>query len=107
MPGYHKKTIQAAKRGEFINIADFVPSSEPVLCLEPALIENFLQLKKKTPKRAVDSFFVWSHAWAGYEGVLVKHSPELYDQLARYRCFIQQMDMKYKNGLRYLHMITG
>jgi hypothetical protein len=98
-----KKTMDSARAGEFINLIEFVPNSEPTGLLESVYDERSGQIvfKNKTVRRTIDGFLAWSQAWAGYESVLVAGNADLYLHMTKYRMFIQKCDSSYIWGAVY------
>lgn len=90
------KTIKAARAGEYVNLQEFIPSLEPSFAYETTIENHNLVSKPKKLKRALDSFYIWSQAWAGYESVLLDFDPNLHRQLSAYRLFIQEQDQTCK-----------
>ena len=90
-----RRTLKAAKLGEFVHLNEFIPSYEPSRVFEATIIDEKLQIKQKKSSRKLDSFFIWLLAWAGYERTIVDENPSLYDKLSQYRLFIQELDAKY------------
>lgn len=91
------KTRNAALRGEFVHLADFLQSIESPLSaeMEPVLINGAVSFRPKKQKKSIDSFTTWLAAWNNFEHLVVSHRPELYSQLVKYRQFIQSCDSKY------------
>ncbi len=54
-------TFKNAISGEFVNLVDFLPSSES-RDLEAHVVEGELQFKPKRSKKSLDSFCVWLQA---------------------------------------------
>ena len=97
------KTVKSARAGEFINLIEFVPNSEPSSALESIFDERTGQIvfKTKAVRRTIDGFLAWSQAWSGYESVLMESNPELYLSFTKYRSFIQKCDAVYVWGSVY------
>jgi hypothetical protein len=93
-----KKTFLSARAGEYVNLSEFAPNSEPSSVMESVIDEatGNLIFKAKSVKKAIDSFFSWSRAWAGYESLLITMTPALYQPLCDYRLFIQSCDAIYQ-----------
>jgi hypothetical protein len=93
-----KKTFLSARAGDYINLSEFAPNSEPSSVMESVIDETTgnLVFKSKNIKRAIDCFLSWSRAWAGYESLLINMLPTLYQALADYRLFIQTCDAIYQ-----------
>ena len=89
------KTLRATKCGEFVNLSDYIPCNEPSLSYEAAIVDDKMSFRKKRTHRNMDNFFIWSLAWAGYEGVILNEHPSLYKQLMTYKLFIQECDIKF------------
>ena len=79
-----KKTFLSARSGEYINLSEFAPNSEPSSIMESAIDETTgnLVFKSKNIKRAIDCFLSWSRAWAGYESLLISINHTLYQTLS-------------------------
>ena len=92
-----RKTYLSAMTGEYINLSEFAPNSEPSSIMESVIDETTGQLvfKSKTVKKGIDSFLAWARAWAGYESLLISVTPSLYQTLSDYRIFIQSCDAIY------------
>jgi hypothetical protein len=92
-----RKTYIAATTGEFVNLSEFSPNTEPSSVMESAIDEVTGQIvfKTKNTKKSMDNFLTWSRAWAGYEGLLISLNNSLYQRLAEYRLFIQGCDAIY------------
>jgi hypothetical protein len=90
-----QRTIAHSKSGEYINLTDYVPCLEPSLTTETSLEDGGQVFRPKRGIKSIDSFFLWSMAWRGYEEILVSHDPGLYPQLSAYRTFIQTCAAKY------------
>ena len=94
------RTAAAAKAGEFVNLADFLPHLEPGASsasdLEASVTEDgTISFKPRRAKRVIDSYDAWSSAWNNYEALLVEDDPTLYTPMATYRRLIQKADRKY------------
>ena len=89
------KLIKSAKSGEFCNLSDFAPVLEPSSVTETTIVDGELVFRPKRTAKSIDSFLLWSMAWAAYEGILVADAPSRYANLAAYRCFIQVCAAKY------------
>jgi hypothetical protein len=91
------KTHLQAKAGEYVNLAEFSPNTEPSDIMESHMDEttNQLVFRSKNVKKNIDCYFSWSMAWFGYEAVLMEGHPERYQQLADYRMSIQRYDAMY------------
>jgi hypothetical protein len=92
-----RKTYTAATTGEFVNLSEFSPNTEPTSVMESVIDEvtGNIVFKTKNTKKAMDNFLTWSRAWAGYEGLLISLNTALYQRLAEYRLFIQGCDAIY------------
>jgi hypothetical protein len=92
-----RKTFLAAHSGEYINLPEFAPNSEPSAVMESVIDEatGNLVFKSKTVKKAIDCFLSWARAWAGYESLLIEMNHTLYQCLSDYRLFIQSCDATY------------
>ena len=92
------KTKNAALRGEFINLAEFLLDSEtPSLNeLEPFMNNGNVTFRQKKTRKVIDSFSRWLNAWSNYERLLVSNMPELYLCMLEYRQFLQSCDLKYQ-----------
>ena len=92
-----RKTYLAATTGEFINLAEFSPNTEPSSVMESVIddVTGQLIFKTKNTKKAMDNFLTWSRAWAGYEGLLISLNTALYQRLSDYRLFVQGCDAIY------------
>ena len=92
-----RKTYNAAITGEFVNLTEFAPNTEPSSIMESSLDESTGQIvfKSKNIKRSIDNYLAWSRAWAGYESLLISANSALYQQLADYRLFIQGCEAIY------------
>jgi hypothetical protein len=79
---------------EFVNLAEFVPSTEPSLALESTLDERSGQLvfKAKNSKRTVDNLLMWTTAWCTYKSVIMEVDPSMYSTCTNYRLFIQRKE---------------
>ena len=86
-----RKTYQQALAGEYVNLSEFSPNTEPSDIMESVLDDTSHQLifRPKSVKKNIDSYFAWSTAWYGYEALLVELRPDLYLQLSEYRISIQ------------------
>ena len=93
----NRKTLAAARTGEFINLSEFTPNTEPSAIMESSLDDMTGQVifKPKNLKKTIDNFLTWSRAWAGYEGLLITMNIALYQQLSDYRLFVQGCDAIY------------
>jgi hypothetical protein len=89
------KILRAARNGEFINLSDFAPVLEPSNMTETSIVEGELVFKPKRTLKSIDSFLLWSMAWAAYEGVLIEADPKRYAKMSAYRLFIQTCAAKY------------
>jgi hypothetical protein len=109
-----RKTFLAAKSGDYVNLPEFAPNSEPSAVMESVIDEltGNLVFKSKSVKKAIDSFLSWSRAWAGYESLLISMNPVLYQSLSDYRLFIQSCDATYhwqavtSYDMRHRHRIS-
>jgi hypothetical protein len=91
-----RKLYTQARSGEYVNLAEFSPNTEPSDIIESVMDEsNQLVFRPKTVKKHIDSFLAWSTAWHGYEAILIDLDPTLYLQLAEYRMAIQRYDALY------------
>jgi hypothetical protein len=92
-----RKTITNAKAGEFTNLIDFMPTSEPSNILETAIDETTgnLTFKAKSVKKSIDNFLMWTLAWSGYEELLVEADFTRYRACVAYRLFIQKQNAVY------------
>ena len=92
-----RKTYLSARAGEYVNLSEFAPNSEPSAIMESIIDETTGQLvfKSKTVKKGIDTFLAWSRAWAGYESLLVTMTASLYQTLTDYRLFVQSCDALY------------
>jgi hypothetical protein len=92
-----RKTIINAKAGEYCNLIDFMPTSEPSNILETSIDENTGQLtfKSKTVKKSIDNFLMWTLAWSGYEELLLESDFSRYKTCVAYRLFIQKQNAVY------------
>ena len=96
--GVFSKAIQCAKKGEFVNIAEFLPISDHYQNseLEPSIDKSGnIVFKQKKLVRIIDSFNKWLMAWNNYEYLLVNQNPGCYKELSMYRDFIQSCDLKF------------
>jgi hypothetical protein len=91
----NNKILRAARSGEFVNLCDFAPVLEPSTMTETSIVDGELVFKAKRTIKTIDSFLLWSMAWAAYEGILVEADPTRYAKLCAYRCFIQVCAAKY------------
>ena len=92
------KAIQCAKKGEFVNIAEFLSISDHHQNseLEPSIDKSGnIVFKQKKLVRIIDSFNKWLMAWNNYEYLLVNQNPGCYKELSMYRNFIQSCDQKF------------
>ena len=89
------KLIKAAKNGEFMNMSDFAPVLEPMNMTETSIVDGELIFRPKRAVKSIDSFLLWSMAWAAYEGLLMEDDTTRYASLTAYRCFIQICAAKY------------
>lgn len=87
-------TYKNAISGEFINLVEFLPSTE-TRDLEAHVTDGELQFKPKKSKQSLDNFHTWLQAWNEFESVIMSVHPHLYNNLSTYRRFIQSMDRKY------------
>ena len=92
------KTKNAALRGEFINLAEFLLYSETPSCneLEPFMNNGNVTFRQKKTRKVIHSFSRWLNAWSNYERLLVSNMPELYLCMLEYRQLIQSCDLKYQ-----------
>jgi hypothetical protein len=92
-----RKTMLAAKSGDYINLPEIDPNSEPSAIMESVIDDATGQIvfKSKSVKKAIDCFLSWARAWAGYESLLITMTPSLYQSLSDYRLFIQSCDATY------------
>ena len=92
------KAIHSAKRGEFVNMSDFLPIADmwKVSEIEPTLDHNgIFSFHQKRPSRTIDNFNQWLEAWNNFEYILMSDNPRCYNDLAIYRNFIQACDKKF------------
>ena len=87
-------TYKNAISGEFVNLIDFLPSTE-TRDLEAHVSDETLQFKPRKAKKSLDNFSTWLQAWNEFESVVMSVHPDLYNNLSTYRRFIQSMDRKY------------
>jgi hypothetical protein len=89
-----KKVTVSAKNREFVNLEDFVPSTEPNSNLESTLDEKMGKLifKSKHSKRTVDNLLMWTTAWCAYESLIMEVDPSMYPILTNYRLYIQRKE---------------
>jgi hypothetical protein len=94
-----KRTTEGALRGEYIQLAEFLPCPDqhlPSQQLEATVsLDGGIVFKQKQSKKAIDSFSSWLTAFTNFEEIIARAKPELYCQLIAYRRFIQQSDEKY------------
>ena len=86
------KTIRAVKKGEFINLAEFLPLSDMPnqIEIEPIVDSSGkVVFQQKRNNNILDSFTKWLRAWNNYECLMMEQQPKLYTELASYRNFIQ------------------
>jgi hypothetical protein len=100
--GVSQKTLDAAVRGEFIDINEFLPSIMatshlPLTDIEPYLDSNgMVCYKQKRSTRKIANFSTWTEAWTRYQKHLVKHlRSEVHSSMADYFIFILESDKKY------------
>ena len=115
-----KKVIAAAKAGEYTNLIDFIPASEPTNIMEGVLDQatGHLICKQKTVKKNIDNYLTWALAWSGYEELLLEDkacSRDLYRKCVSYRLFIlkqnalyawsavEQYDTRFRHSLSLTH----
>jgi hypothetical protein len=86
-----KKSITAAKNREFVNLTDFVPSTEPNSTLESVMDDKTgaLVFKSKNSRRSIDNFLMWTTAWCAYESLIMEIDASMYAVCTNYRLFIQ------------------
>ena len=92
------RTARAARAGEFINLQEFIPCTDPSTDFETTIENNQLICRPKKSKRRLENFYIWSQAWAGLESLLVQTNPSLYHTLSKYRLFIQEQDQRFRWG---------
>jgi hypothetical protein len=92
-----RKVIVNAKAGEYINLIDFMPTSEPSNILETVIDEYTGQVtfKSKTVKKSIENFLMWTLAWSGYEELLLEADFSRYKSCVGYRLFIQKQNAVY------------
>ena len=92
-----RKTIVNAKAGEYVNLIDFMPTSEPSNVLETIIDEHtgHLTFKSKTVKKSIDNFLMWTLAWSGYEELLLEADFSRYKSCVAYKLFIQKQNAVY------------
>ena len=92
-----QKTKDAALRGEFVNLSEFLQFAESAVSndLEPSVQNGILTFAPRKPKKCIESFHSWLMAWNSYEQLLISEKPELYNRLVCYRRFIQSCDVKF------------
>ena len=96
----HKRAIN----GEFVNLIDFLGddcSNE----YDTKVTDGHMQVVPKRHKKQLDTFLVWLQAWNNYESVIMSVKPQLYNQLLRYRSFIQSSQRKYEWAAVYSYDI--
>jgi hypothetical protein len=89
-----KKSITAAKNPEFVNLTDFVPSTEPNSTLESVMDDKTgsLVFKSNNSRRSIDNFLMWSTAWCAYESLIMKIDASMYSVCTNYHLFIQRKE---------------
>ena len=92
----NQKTMSNAQAGEYQNLAEYIPTTDPNVEFETVLLNEQLVHRPRTVKKKVDSLAVWQSAWTGYESVLMQVNPSLYQNFAKYRLFITELDQKYR-----------
>jgi hypothetical protein len=92
-----RKSYNQARAGDYVNLAEFSPNTEPSDIIESVMDEanNALVFRPKAVKKNIESYFTWAMAWHGYEAIIMEIHPELYLQLAEYRLAIQRYDATY------------
>lgn len=97
-------TAQAAAAGEYINLCDFLPQpegynasidSEFETCVNT---QGVVQMKPKSRKRVLDTFYKWLKAWSFYEGLVLQTHPHGYSQFLGYRNRIQDYAAQFMWG---------
>jgi hypothetical protein len=92
------KAIRAVKKGEFINLVEFLPLSDMPnqMEIEPIIDSSGkVVFRQKRNNKILDSFPKWLCAWNNYECLMMEQQPKLYTELACYRNFIQSCDKKF------------
>lgn len=91
------KTKNAAISGEFVNLSEFLPSTESHTDYETTIdpLQGSLQVKPKRCKKLISSFLTWLEAWNAFEELILQYHPSVYKQCHDYRSFIQKCDKKY------------
>jgi hypothetical protein len=102
VPGVSQKTLDAAVRGEFIDINEFVTpimasSYLPLTDIEPYIDSNgSVCYKQKRLSRKVTNFSSWTEAWMRYQKFLVGHlGAEIHNSMVDYFVFVLESDRKY------------
>lgn len=93
-----EKVAKSATIGEFINLADFLPISETTLNtdMEPIVdSDGKLTFRTVKSKRSVDNLGQWMSAWNNFEFLIVSNNPASYNDMAKYRNFIQKCAHKF------------
>ena len=82
-----QKTKDAALRGEFVNLSEFLQFAESAVSndLEPSVQNGILTFAARKPKKGIESFQSWLMAWNSYKQLLISEKPELYNHLVCYR----------------------
>ena len=100
------KAIQdAAERGDFVHLEQFVPSDVYVphgTVFADSDIFGQVQWHTKQAHH-IESFDDWLTAWNIFERVLMNKKPNLYNDLATYREIIQHAHHKYKWNSVYMY----
>jgi hypothetical protein len=98
-------TYKRAINGEFINLIDFLGNDDSNEYDTRVTDEGHVQVVPKRHKKQLDTFLIWLQAWNNYEYVIMSVKPQLYNQLLRYRSFIQSSHRKYEWAAVYSYDI--
>ena len=95
-----EKTANSARRGEFINLSEFLPVGDYVISdrqVEPMLgVDGKLEFRTKKSSRSIDSVTQWCLAWNNYEHLVVSNNSARYSEMSKYRDFIQKCAQKFQ-----------
>ena len=95
-----EKTAKAAINGEFINLAEFLPSFEHKdhgREVEPILDDDGkLTFQTRRPRKSINNLNQWLSSWNNYEYLVVSSCPARYAEMSKYRDFIMKCAHKYQ-----------